>query len=743
MVKNISLKTRMALAVSLLFIIFSAVITFFSISYMEDKFKHSLADQQNTLVCALADEIDDKLMLLQKALEAAGQDIPAAVSTDPDKAQSWLDERVTLHALFNTRIFLLNTDGEIIAESPFFPNRRGVSLAFRDYFYKTVATGKPVISSPYLSTIPGNPPVVMMATPIVDRQGKLVCILCGGLKLMDKNLLSDLPKKKYGATGYVSLITSDRTMIVHPDRSRIMKLAAPPGANKLFDKVVAGFDGTGETVNSSGIPVLASYKHLSATNSSWILGLHFPLDEAYAPMIKTRQYLLCGIVTGTLAMLAIAWLAMRRLTRPLETVTRQVEEMAREPGGPRLLCYESTDEIGTLATAFNGMVAALDTKKAALLESENNFRALAETASDGMLVIMGNGSLAFSNFNAARILGYNVEEILRFGLSDLASPDELSPLLERLNKVMSCEKVPTQYETRMVRKDGTMIPVELTSSLTVWREQPADLVIFRDITERRRAEEDIMQLNSELQQKAVELAAANRQLEAFGYTLTHDLKSPLTTILCAAQGLRDICAQQLDEHGRLFLDGICSASERMDELIDAMLLLSRTSRSELRHEELDLSILVTQIMLGLRMREPDRKVETVVEPGIKAQGDPTLLKSALDNLLGNAWKYTRHEPVARIEFGSVLQEGMQVYFIKDNGVGFDMKYADKLFTPFQRLHKSSEFEGTGIGLATVQRIIGRHGGTLWGEGEPGRGAVFYFTLPDSGQEGITSLKARE
>jgi PAS domain S-box-containing protein len=984
-VKNISLKTRMAVSVSLLFVIFSVLITSFSISYMEDKFKQSLANQQKTLAHALADNIDDKLMVLQKALDVTSHDLPVAGIADPDKIQRYLDERVTLHSLFNTRIFLLSADGAIIAESPFTPNRRGVNLAYREYFLKTVATGKSVISSPYISSLPHHQPVVMLTAPIFDQQGKLVCVLCGGLLLMDKNLLSDLPQIKIGATGYVSLTTSDRTMIVHPDRSRIMKKTPPPGVNKLYDKAVAGIDCTGETVNSTGIPVLASYKHLSVANSNWIVGLHLPLSEAYAPVVKTRQYLLGGIVAGTLAMLSIAWLVMRRLTKPLEIVTRQMEAMVREPGAPRRLSYSATDEIDTLATAFNGMVAVLDKKQAALLESENNFRSLAETASDGMLVITDSGSFIYCNYHAARILGYGVEELLRCGIDDLAHPDELSCLRERFNKIISWQKVPRQYETRLLCKDGAAIPVEVTSSLTIWREQSADLVIFRDIserrriekalldsytllqqtfaslneavfivrtgtriiqdcnitvekmfgysreemigvttaclhlsaetsdwfgkemlkdydekghfetvfkmkrkdgtvfdsehlvspirdnegiisshvcvvrdiseriraeqelresearfraiyegardavimadiesglildvntqaekllgrpkceiirmhqtelhppenleysretfkehvrssgavplcneiitaagdrvpveinasviqladgrnvilgifrdiTERKRAEEEINSLNMNLRQQAVELAAANRELESFGYTLSHDLKAPLTTIFCAAQGLLDVCGEQLDETGKFFLDGICKGSERMDELIDAMFLFSNISRSELRLEEIDLSLLVTQIMLGLRMEDQNRHVESVIEPGIKATVDTPLMKSALENLLGNAWKYSRNEPVARIEFGRFSHEREQVYFVRDNGAGFDMKSADRLFIPFQRLHQACEFEGTGIGLATVQRIIERHGGKLWGEGEPGRGAAFYFTLPDS------------
>ena len=218
-------------------------------------------------------------------------------------------------------------------------------------------------------------------------------------------------------------------------------------------------------------------------------------------------------------------------------------------------------------------------------------------------------------------------------------------------------------------------------------------------------------------------------MEAFGYSLSHDLRAPLTSIYCAAQGLTDLYADQLDETGNFFLDGICKASERMEEVINAMSLLSRVSRSELQLEQIDVTELVTQILLRLRMEDRKRKARAVVSPGVKVTADLPLLKSALENLLGNAWKYTRNTPEAHIEFGIFRQGGEEVYFVRDNGAGFDMTRADRLFKPFQRLHAASEYEGTGIGLATVQRIIHRHGGKLWGEGEPGKGATFYFTLP--------------
>ena len=847
----------MALAVSLLFVVFAATVTYFSISYFEDKTKKTLADQQYLLACTIAHDIDDKLVMLQNALVAASKNIAPSVTTDQVKAQRFVDERVTLHALFDTTVFILDRKGAIVAESPALPERSVFNLSFRDYFQKTVTTGKPVISTPYLSSLPDHRPVVMLTAPVFDSTGKLVCILCGGMRLLGSNLLSDLNQSKVGTTGYIILSTSDNIMIMHPDHSRILKTTAPPGANKLFDRALQGFDGSGKTVNSRGIPMLSSFKHLTATN--WIVGVNFPIREAYAPMYRTRQFLVGGIAAGTIAMLMIAWLVMKRLTAPLQDFTRHVAALPGKKGAQKRVPIVSEDEIGTLARAFNDMVTALDAQQEALRESENNFRTLAETSCDGMLVIIDGGTYAYANQRIAEITGYSVEELCQLGIRELAHPDDVASIIGRFNTILSGRKFRRQYETRMVRKVSEEVPVEISSALTLWRGEPAVLVtvrdiserkrvekalrdshtllqktfaslneavfivetgtrkildcnrtvetmfgysrseivgattsclhlteemsdrfgremlnsyaeqgffeiiyqmkrkdgtvfdsehfvtpirgdngeivshvcVVRDITERMRAETAIINLNRDLQQRAHALAAVNSQLEAFGYSLSHDLKGPLTAIYSGAQVLQQLFSEQLDETGRFCIDSICQASERMDELMDAMLLLSKISRSDLKYEEIDLSDIATGILTRLHREEPDRRAECAVSPDLRVMGDRRLLKSALDNLLGNAWKYSRKKEMTQIEFGMTEENGMRTFFVRDNGAGFSRKNSEKMFLPFQRLHQEKEFEGTGIGLATVQRIIQRHGGEIWAEGEPDKGATFYFTLREA------------
>ncbi|MCG8054354.1 MAG: ATP-binding protein [Candidatus Thiodiazotropha endolucinida] len=236
-------------------------------------------------------------------------------------------------------------------------------------------------------------------------------------------------------------------------------------------------------------------------------------------------------------------------------------------------------------------------------------------------------------------------------------------------------------------------------------------------------------LEYKVEERTVELARSNKELEAFNYSVSHDLRAPLRSIEGFSQVLSEEYQESLDETGLDYLRRVRAAASRMGVLIDDMLRLSRLGRQEMQTGEVDLSELANATLSKLAESEPERQVSFQVEPGLMVQGDRRLLAIALDNLIGNAWKYTGRREKAEIVFGKAVKEGKSCYFVQDNGAGFDMRYADKLFGAFQRLHKSSDFEGTGIGLATVARIMHRHGGSVWAESEVDAGATFYFQLP--------------
>ncbi|GAB4512467.1 MAG: hypothetical protein Tsb0026_16450 [Sulfuricaulis sp.] len=367
--------------------------------------------------------------------------------------------------------------------------------------------------------------------------------------------------------------------------------------------------------------------------------------------------------------------------------------------------------------------------------SEARFRAVADTANDAIISADSLGRVIYFNKAGERIFGYTAVEILHQPLTLLMPPRFHATHEQGFRRFLAggeSRVVGRTVELAGKRKNGEEFPLEL--SLSTWKidEEIFFTGILRDITQRRQAEESIRQLNGNLEQRAVAVDAANKELEAFSYSVSHDLRAPLRSIDGFGQALLEDCADRLDDQGRQHLQRIRSATQRMGTLIDDLLMLSRVTRAEMRREPVDLSQLAQSVITGLEINEPGRKVECQLQTGMMADGDPHLMRIVLENLLGNAWKFTQRINPARIEMNSRTDDsGAHVYCVRDNGAGFDMTYTDKLFGAFQRLHAASDFPGTGIGLATVQRIIQRHGGRVWAEGEIGKGASFYFTLGPS------------
>lgn len=255
--------------------------------------------------------------------------------------------------------------------------------------------------------------------------------------------------------------------------------------------------------------------------------------------------------------------------------------------------------------------------------------------------------------------------------------------------------------------------------------------VTRDITERKKAEMDLVQSHLELErrvkERTAELETANRELNSFCYSVTHELGAPLRGISCFSSILLEEFAEGMAAEGKELLERIGSAAVRMGTLVEDLLKLSRVTRSQVNRKKLDLSRLAREIMEELRETTPNRELEVVIAKGVSVRWDPALAEVMLRNLLENAWKYTSGRPLSRIEFGALRQGGEKVYYVRDNGIGFDMSYADRIFRPFERLHRTGEYAGNGVGLATVQRIVSLHGGRIWAESEAEKGATFYFT----------------
>lgn len=378
----------------------------------------------------------------------------------------------------------------------------------------------------------------------------------------------------------------------------------------------------------------------------------------------------------------------------------------------------------------------------ALRESEAQLRAVLENTTEGVVVSDLEGRTIYWNRAALRMHGYASMDECRHLLPEFADTFELStpdravlPLDQwPLSRVLRGEQL-ANWEVRVRRTDTDLQLVVVYGGAVIRdaeRQPLLALVTIGDITERKRAEDEVRALNEELEERVAirtaELEAANRELEAFSYSVSHDLRAPLRSMEGFSANLLKLYEDQLDERGRDYLRRVRAAAQKMGVLIDDILNLSRAGRVEMHPRRVDLSAMAREITDELLGSDPNRKVEFRIEEGLSALGDEHLLRIVMHNLLSNAWKFTSKQPRALIEFGGAHEQGRGVYYVRDNGVGFDPAYADKLFSPFQRLHTEDEFPGTGIGLALVQRVVRRHGGRVWAEAAVGEGASFFFTL---------------
>jgi len=350
--------------------------------------------------------------------------------------------------------------------------------------------------------------------------------------------------------------------------------------------------------------------------------------------------------------------------------------------------------------------------------SEARYRSLVDNALVG-IGIHQYGKIIYANERFSSMLGYDPQEIIATPLFDIIHPEERSFVISRSEKRQRGMAEPSTYEIRLQRKNGSVL-YGLISNVVIENDgYPATLFTVADISDTK---------------IRLELEEANRELESFSYTVSHDLRAPLRSIGGFSKALAEDYESVLDERGRDYLKRIRTAVDLMGDLIDGLLALARLSRTEVFISNVNLSKISRDIIAELRYAEPTRKARVTIQDDVTASGDRKMLQIVMDNLLRNAWKFTSKSACAEIEFGAMSDNaGETVYFVRDNGAGFDDAYADKLFKPFQRLHSSDEFPGTGIGLATVEKIIRRHGGRIWAKGKMNEGAMFCFTLAGENQ----------
>lgn len=430
------------------------------------------------------------------------------------------------------------------------------------------------------------------------------------------------------------------------------------------------------------------------------------------------------------------WL-QRYFSAPIIRLAERVSRIADDGDFDQRVTSDQPNEIGGLYRSIGQLLEAIRYSQNRLHQSEERLEAIIDLAGSALISVDEDYRITLFNRQAEHIFGYAAREVIgkplnlllpeRFRGSHNQKIDEFS------EKGMVLRNAMFRPDVRGLRKNGEEFPVEASISKKVLAGKKIYTVALGDVTQRRQTEEELAAYRAHLEDvvevRTAELRAKNSELEAFSYSIAHDLRAPLRSITSFSQVLLDDVGDTLQAKDLESLMRIVSSGQHMAELIDGILDLARIGRTQLSNAEVDLSVIVQKVETRLSGELASRDVKWEIAPDIVARGDRQLLGMMLENLVENAWKYTSKKARAVIEFGVVDQRGKRVYFVKDNGVGFDMKYADHLFSVFHRLHTVEDFEGTGVGLATVQRIIHRHGGSIWAEAIVGKGATFYFTLP--------------
>ncbi len=630
-----------------------------------------------------------------------------------------------------SRISVISSGGRVVAST--LPSERGNDKSKELFFINGLA-------GPSLwNTYNGPEPEIMVSAPIYGSAGGVVGVISGAIpfsrlsfSLLSAKQYNSGPDKTRDQSRERYLVNRDGLMVTE---SRFVKDAVlrqrvdtrPVKACLEEKKGVSGFYRDYRGVEVAGASACME-------DMGWVLLVEVDKDEALATVAKLARYALAAALAVVLLIGAFAAYFVRIVSRRLKRLVWASNEIGK--GNYDLdLPVETNDEIGVLSESFNSMAAMIKERNRTLVESGQRLADSQRIAHIGSWDWDLSSNRVERSDEVYRIFSASREKIPGTvdGFLSFVHQDDRERVLDALAKTRN-KKTPFSVSFRIARPDGT--EGILQSHAEVVTDKAGKPVKIRgtiqDVTDIKRAEESIRRLNEELErrveQRTAELDAANREIESFSYSVAHDLRTPLRVIDGFTRILIDECSkadrEKIETAGR-----ILSASRRMRLMIDDLLDLSRVMRSDINRQAVDLSALARAIASELRAGEPGRDVEFVIEDNLTANGDLRLLRAVLENLLGNAWKFTGKNPRSRIEFGgSGDEDGRKVFFVRDDGVGFDMKYAGKLFGAFQRLHRADEFPGTGVGLAAVRRVINRHGGRVWAEGSPGAGAVFYFTV---------------